>query len=1011
MKDAAACVLGIAALALACAAARADSAAGPDSAEWLLRSWQIDDGLPDSSATAMVQTPDGYLWFGTFRGLVRFDGVRFAVFDPQNTPELPSPEVVNLHLDRQQRLWVSTYGGVVVRDGTRWLDFTDAPVLGQDLVRTFAERNDGALLLTTFQGRVIEWNGETLRPLPQPPGEAGEGYWGGVDDDGHWWVAQNEFVGEWNGQAWVRMIPAAELAGVEREEIACCPARDGGLWLLCGNTLRRFVRDTEVVRRTLPEVPHGIWSVCEDDDGNLWMASYSHGVYQLPAHAPLRHWTEFAGTRQRTFRFVFHDQEHNLWLGTSGRGLIRLTTRRFHDFGTRDMLDVCVTSLTANPNGGLLVATYGDGLFQLDKEGLRRVNVPDLPGAGHFIQSVLADHAGRTWLGLFRGGLFAFDHTHGQWVVGGEHKPMNFIALFEDTRERIWASDGGQAIMFDGQTTRVFGPDEGLPPGAVVCFAEDDAHVIWLTNYTGVFRIVDDRVVELRDATGHSFRDILCLKSDTDGTMWLGSASAGLLRWRDGVVRPVGPQQGLPVESVVGILDDGQGYFWLASGSGVVRAARRDLNAVADAQTPQLPCQLFNAGDGLPTMECTGMRQPVCLRDAGGRLWFATTKGVGMADPANFPLNAVPPNVHIENLRYHAPSQELGDHGQPNRTLAAPFAKVIRLPAGSRGIEIHYTAPSFAAPEKVRFQVQMEDVDPTWRDVGNRRVAFYDAPRPGPYRFRVRAANGDGVWNYEGASLDFVVLPYFWETGWFRVLAVLAVCGVVLGWAYRLHARDKHQQALQAAFTHQLIARQEAERSRVASELHDSLGHDLLLIKSRLALLAKGAACETDAGNQLEEVSADVTRAIGDVRTISRALRPSALTQVGLTHAITWMIEELRNATTIQFDTEFDTIDGVLTPEREINLYRILQEALNNVIKHAQATHVAVAITRKPATISIQVQDNGCGFDLRRLRAEKRPTFGLTGLAERAHLLGGRVDVTSAPGMGTRVIVTVPAQG
>ena len=832
-----------------------------------------------------------------------------------------------------------------------------------------------------------------------------------MDEDNDWWVVQNEFIGWWDGHQWIQMVPDCELVGVERECVACAAAREGGLWVLIGADLHRFAHGTRVAKRSLSAPPGGVWGMSEDIHGNVWMASYRAGVYQLPPDGPPRQWTEFDGTTHGAFRFVFEDRERNLWLGTSGRGLIRLAARRFHDFGTGDALSTRVTSVTLAPAGGLWVATYGQGLFRLDETGLHAAPLRELHEEGYVIQSVLGDRQGRTWIGLYDEGLYTLDRTGLGLVPAGDLAGRNMIALFEDSRGRIWASGGTRMAVIDEHTARVFGPDDGLPESGVVCFAEDRDQVIWLSNLAGVFRVLDDRVVELRDAEGRSIRDVACLKSDADGTMWMGSTKTALLRWREGTLSAIGSDNGLPVEEVLGILDDGRGYFWMASNRGVARIARKELEAVADASASWLNCQLFNSADGLPTMECSGLRQPVCVRDASGRLWFATMKGVGMVDPARFSLNTIPPPVHVEKIAYHVPSDNAGDHGRVNRIVSAPFTSPLELPPGSRGVEIHYTALSLTAPEKVRFQVQLEGVDPTWREVGNRRVAFYDAPRADRYLFRVRASNGDGVWNYDGAGVEFVVLPFFWETGWFRALAFMAACGIVLGWVYHRHLHDKRHQAIQAAFTHQLISRQETERNRVASELHDGLGHNLLLIKGRLALLAKGDRPAADTSGQLEELSADITRAIGEVRAISRALRPGALAQVGLTHALTWMIEELRTATAIEFVTELDNIDGLLAPEMEINLYRIVQEALNNVIKHASASHVSVEARRSSSIITLHVQDNGCGFDLRRLRGKDRPSFGLTGITERAHLLDGRVDLTSAPGMGTRVTVTVPVQG
>ena len=1003
------CIIGWMIVPLAaCGIAHAQPESAPNSDEWLIRTWHVDEGLPDSSAAAMVQTPDGHLWFGTFRGLVRFDGATFTVLDPENTPKLPSREIINLHVDRRGWLWVGTSKGLVVRNNAGWIDLPTDPAFQSDLIRTFAERKNGDLLFTTFDGKIIEFDGSRFVRLPEPPGETGQGYWGGVDEDGHWWVVQNEFVGLWNGQQWVAIIPARELEGIERECVGCAAARDGGLWILVGTTLCEFSHGKEVARRQLPNVISGTWRLSEDTRHDIWIASYSGGVHRVSPDGKVSRWTEIEGVRHRSFRFVFEDREGNLWIGTDGRGLICLTPRRVHDFGTRDALSMPVSSLSPAPGGGVWLGTCGDGLFRLDEHGVTRAAITDLPSSGYIIQSVLTDQRGRTWIGIFDHGVYVFDRAGGKYVLKNPEIRESIRALFEDSRGRIWFSCNGGIACVEDDDVHTIGADQDLPAGDVVCIAEDRDGAIWLSNLAGVFRIVADRIVEVHGAGGAALRNVVSLRSDTDGSMWLGTTVAGLMRWKDGVWATIGPEAGLSTKSVLGILDDEQGYFWMASPHGILRVEKTELQAVADGRAPLLNCQLFDSNDGLPTCACSGSGQPVCMRDERGRLWFAMMNGVAVVDPDHFRFNTVPPQVHIEKIVYRTPTNT---DGEVDLCIEPPFAESLRLPAGSRGVEIHYTAPSFVAPERVRFQVLLEPADATWRDLGNRRVVYYDDLRAGDYCLRVRAANDDGVWSLDAASLKFTVLPLFWETSWFRMLLIVASCGVALGWIYRLHTRQRRQAAIQTAFARQLIARQEAERSRVASELHDGLGHSLLLIKTRLTQFAEQAGNAPQARAGFEELATDMTHAITEVRSISRALRPSALTRVGLTYAITWMIEELRTATTMEYVTDLDDIDGLLTHEMEINFYRIVQEALSNIIKHAAASHVIVKIKRSPSSITVLIQDNGCGFDMRHVREHTQASFGLTGMTERANSLDGRVNVESAPGTGTRVAVTVPIPG
>jgi len=342
--------------------------------------------------------------------------------------------------------------------------------------------------------------------------------------------------------------------------------------------------------------------------------------------------------------------------------------------------------------------------------------------------------------------------------------------------------------------------------------------------------------------------------------------------------------------------------------------------------------------------------------------------------------------------------------------LQWPFPAKLTLPPGSRRLQVHYTALDFTAPEKVRFQTRLEPGDHDWQEVGDRRIAYYYDFHPGTYVFRVRAVNHAGVWNEAGASLAFTVRPHFWQALWFKALVLAGLAAVIYGGFRRRVVRLEKERVTQHAFTRQLILSQENERKRVAAELHDGLGQDLLLVKNRLALAAARQAAAAELTRQLDAATAATTRAIGEARAISHALRPAALEQVGLTKAIEWMVEQLGQGSATQFSTELDNLDGLLAPEMEIHLFRIIQEGLNNITRHAGAAQVILEVKREGAGLCVSLFDDGRGFDAekRRHEPEARPGLGLASMVERAQYLGGRLDLQSAPGRGTRVTVRVP---
>jgi signal transduction histidine kinase/ligand-binding sensor domain-containing protein len=802
--------------------------------------WTTEDGLPENSATSMVQTPDGYLWFGTFNGLVRFDGVRFTAFNPGNTPELPSPGIVDLHLDRRGRLWVCTLRGIVVREGDRWRLIHRADPKNEEYVLTVAERRGGDLLFTLYNGQVLQFADDQLTELPTPPGAQRAGYKGWADEQGDWWVLQRQFLGSWTGKEWVPRLPEAGIPASQPICIGGGPARNGGWWLLRDRELRRYSGGIEVDRRALhgpeTEVVGTFSSLTEDSDGNVWVCTYESGLLQFPPRGQARRWTEKDGLAYQDVRFVFEDRERNIWVGTSGGGLMRFKPRRFQVFGHESPGDAprVVNSVALAPGGGLWLATFGQGFFRLGPEGkTHRYRLPGWQHDSRFFETTLVDRQDRTWVSILNNGLHVFD------AQGGKHIPMvqsggHLIrALFEDSTGRVWTSGGSGIAVFEGETPTLYGPAQGVPDGTVVCFEQAADGAIWFSNLEGVFRFERNRAVELRSPEGGALAGVTALKSAGEGTLWMGTLDRGLLRWRNGSLANVGSSEGLPVRSIHGILEDDEGYFWMASNRGVVRARRIHLDLVAEGRAMRLPCQVLDRSEGLPSVECPNQRQPIAARDPEGRLWFATMKGVAMIEPASFRINSLAPPVLFEEITYHHLASSRGHSTEAHRWVLGTDSKSVSLPAGSRWFEVRFTAPSFVAPEKVRFEIRLEGRDNDWQDIGDRRTAYYHELAPGNYTLRVRAANNDGVWNETGTSLAFSVQPYLWQTVWFR----FGVAGLLLGlgtlaartlqWVrHRREVEDlKREQRHQAELAHfGRVAAMGQLASSIAHELNQPLG-------------------------------------------------------------------------------------------------------------------------------------------------------------------------------------------
>jgi signal transduction histidine kinase len=386
--------------------------------------------------------------------------------------------------------------------------------------------------------------------------------------------------------------------------------------------------------------------------------------------------------------------------------------------------------------------------------------------------------------------------------------------------------------------------------------------------------------------------------------------------------------------------------------------------------------------------ECNGGFWPAGVRARDGRLWFPTQDGVAVIDPASVTTNLQPPPVVIESLMVE-------------RTPVA-LESEVRIRPGQAHFEIEYTALSFINSQNMRFRYKLEGLDHDWVEAGTRRTAYYSYVPPGDYDFKVIASNSDGVWNTKGQSLRITVLPPFYRTWWFLSLAALLAGGVIFA-AYQYRFRQlTRERSAQLAFARQLIESQESERKRIAAELHDGLGQKLILLRNWAALGLLQSAPEAPVREQLNDISTTAAQSLNEVREIIYNLRPSQLESVGLSDTIRYMLTQLASASRIQWLTEVASLDGLFAPEQEVIFFRVVQECVNNIVKHAQATEATALVEREGDNVHLTIEDNGRGFNPAALNHKG---FGLQGLHERVRMLGGQFTLESMPGKGTRISI------
>jgi len=947
--------------------------------------WTTDDGLPQNTVTSVVQTRDGYLWMTTLDGLARFDGVRFTVFDKSNSKGINSNRFLRLYEADDGALLVAVEdGGLTVYRNGIFTTYTTADGLPSNQVLEFFPDFDGEPVIATMKGPVYLRGGKFVPAPPQYQNPkmmlylAPSGARVTIDASG---VTR---VKDGRGTHYPIKLAA------NNSSAGAMPYEDsrGNLWIREGLNLY-LLRDGQIT--PFPGIPP-LRPMCEDADGGVWfgkplIVQYSGDFLARFKDGRFTFFGEADGLLKASIRSIIRDREGSIWLATT-RGLYRARKRLMTAHSTESGLATHeVYPLAQSRDGRIWVGTTR-GLNRVElKDGRFESSPPILPG---FIEALWEDATGRMWIGI-AGGLRRSEN--------GEIQDLSVNAkvygVSADREGKYWvASDRGLFKLDGDKLVAHYTTKDGLPSDDVKTLHQDRRGTLWFGTYGGLAKLKDGKFISYTAADGLAGNRVRTIYEDSDGTLWIGTYDDGLSRFRDGKFFNYRTEQGLHNNGVFQILEDRRGYFWISCNKGIYRVSRRELNDVAEGRAARINSVAFGKQDGMLNTECNGGRQAAGFIAEDGKLWFPTMGGVVVIDPEAAQVNPLPPPVVIESVTL--------ERGQVD------FSNGVRVAPGQRDLEIAYAGLSLINSEQVKFKYKLEGLDTDWVEAGTRRVAYFPYLSPGSYTFRALAANSDGVWNTVGASLRVVVEPPFWRRWWFITLASLGVAGAVWLIFRQRVARLRQAHAAQEAFSRQLLDSQEQERQRIAAELHDSLGQSLLIIKNRSFLALDSFDDKEAAREQVEEISEASAHAIEEVREIAYNLRPYKMERFGLTKTLQAMCQQAERTSGIRFDVELVNIDGLFPNEAELNLYRVVQESVNNILKHSRAAEAKLTIERNEREVRMKIEDNGQGFNAAPQASANEPRrggFGLIGMAERVRLLGGAYTLDSAPGQGT--IITV----
>ena len=1009
--------------------------------EYLVDGWSTEDNLPSSTVTSIAQTPDGYLWVGTYDGLARFDGARFVTFDPVNTPELSQPRIQALFLDGQGTLWINTFRGGLTsyRNGIFREELPDQPTF--DLHTTLISSTSNLVVFVTQFGEVLSrdpaqtgagWNVVVPPPESRPIfqcADAGGKLWfiardghilqfadgkfvtladdGGLagrrintlvaDAHGQVWAGAENKIARWDGRQFEVMNPTNGEAALQ--PLLLFPTRSGAIWVLDGDRFRKmagraWVAEAVEWRGLLGAASGRAMGAHEDRDGGLWFNHYGNGLFHITTEGLYQRLTTADNLPGDRVGAWFQSNDGGVWVGVNHGGLARLRDRYFHSIGVAEGLPArTALSVCEDTNGAVWIGTGGGGLCRLTNGVITRFKV-GASASANFVFSI-CPRPGGMWLSAAEGeDLYQLNDGQVRRVTWDVH---GVKCILTDHTGRVWVGTKSGIAQWAGDRRWILGTNNATTTPSVRALVETTAGVVWAGADDGtLYRCAPGPLTAFRPQDALARQSIYSLVADADGTLWAGTFRGGLLRFKDGKFTRFTAKQGLPVDVISQILEDKHGRLWLGTHQGIFCVAKSALNACADGRAKKVDYVVYGRHDGLPALDFSDGYQPACWRGADGRYWFTTINGAVWVNADELTASVLPSQVAIEEM--------LVD-GVP---LALRAGKII-VPPGRGQFDFRFTALNFEAGDKVRFRYRLDGLDKDWVDADNWRTAQYRHLPPQNYRFRVVACNGEGVWNKEGAVITFEVQPFFYQTWSFKILAGAVIIGGI-SFGVRRAATRKYRLKLARLQQQHAIER---DRARIAKDIHDDVGAGLTQI-TLLTELARREPEQTDTNlNRITDSARKLTKAMDE---IVWAVDPQHDTFDGLMDYISAYAEDFLRVAGVRcrMDLPVQLPAERVDAEVRYNLFLALKETLNNIVKHAKATEVWLRLRVEPHSFTLVIEDNGQGLpavagqgELTLGKARITSGSGLVNLEKRLAAVGGHCKIHSDAGQGTRVEMTV----
>ena len=947
--------------------------------QYLHTNWGTEQGFVWGPVYAFAQTDDGYLWIGTEKGLVRFDGSTFQVFNHENSPSFTVNAVLGLATDAEGSLWIRLRSPVLLRYRGGNFDVPSPNQVLPEEASTAMLRTARGDLLVAHSNRILKYaNGgfstaaandrENLLviSMAESPDRT---LWLGTRDSGVFsvtgngisnitsglpdrkvnsivvtanrqvWIGTDSGVVRWTGSQFTR-------AGIPRclqkvQALTMLQDRDSNVWIADPDGLIRVTPDgvcSANERKSLTD--DRVSALFEDRDGNVWVGN-AEGIerFRETLFTSYKRLHEQHLTNEGP---IYVDAESRIWLAPTEGGLYWLSGAQVHEMKVDSLGKDVIYSITGGGHE-LWVGRQRGGLTRLEFAGksFRAKTFSERSGMVQTSVSVVQrSRDGTVWVGSLNDGVSRFNGKNFIKYSKSSGLSSSFIKAIEEAPEgTLWFAGPNGLTMFSNDHWRNFTSGDGLPPGNINCLYGDPAGFLWIGTGRGL-AYIKDRVVSV----------------------------------------PVAVAQTL-TGRITGITGDRYGGLWIVTTNKVLRVKR---DALLRGRVGYSDIREFGANDGLLTL--TGAK--AVTSDGEGRIWFSTQEGVSVVDPARL------------NKTFASGAGRVVSVSAGGKTVA--FHQAFKIPVDSQRVVFVFAGLSLSSPERVRFRYRLDGFDNQWSDPTASHEAVYTNLAPAAYRFRLIASNADGDWNSAESLVDFTVEPAIWQTVWFRSLTFVTLAVLAIA-AYRYRLRQLTRQ-LNLRFEDRL-----AERVRIAQELHDTLLQGVMSASMLLHVAADELPPESASRMKLSRILALMSDVTNEGRRALRGLRTNAEPS-SLDKAFRRIQEELYREENIEFRVTEEGRPRMLRPVIYDEVFRIGREALVNAYRHSGPRSIEVEMEYGAKSFLLFVRDDGCGISPEVMRSGLDDHWGLIGMRERAEKIGAQLSIWSRKSGGTEIRLCIPNQ-